>query len=267
MSDQASAGIVGCGSIGTEVAKAVAHGETGATLSGLWDADSEAAGKLAGSLDPRPGVMEPRELAAVSTLVAECASVSAVAPLVDICIESGTDLMVMSVGGLTLEHFERFRESGSTLYIPSGAIAGLDALQAYAGNIETLTLTTRKPPAGLKGAKYLEDKDIDLDSLDGPRVIFEGPPSEAIKHFPKNVNVSTALALASSMGDNIAVKLVADPAASSNIHEISLVSPLGSIGITVQNRPSPSNPKTSALAYMSAIATLKKIFSSVKMGT
>ena len=43
--------------------------------------------------------------------------------------------------------------------------------------------------------------------------------------------------------------------------------PLGGVFMRVENKPSPDNPKTSALAYLSAIATLNKILSGVKIGT
>ncbi len=201
-------------------------------------------------------------------MLVECASVGAVAPLVDLCIEKGLDLMTMSIGGLTANHFERFRNSHSRLYVPSGAVCGLDGIQAYADyGIESLTLTTRKPPAGLRGVPYLEERGIDVDSLTEPLVVFEGSPAEAIKHFPKNVNVSTALGLASSLNGSLKVRLLADPGVNVNIHEIDMVSSLGRITIKVENHASASNPKTSALAYLSAIATLKKIFSKVKIGT
>jgi len=63
------------------------------------------------------------------------------------------------------------------------------------------------------------------------------------------------------------VRIVADPSVSNNIHEVALSGALGNIHITVENVPSPDNPRTSALAYYSAIATLRKILSHVKIGT
>lgn len=261
-------GLVGCGAIGTEIAKAIAGGEVGRPLAGIRDIDTEAAARLAAQLDPRPEIIEPAAMAASCEMIVECAAVGAVDPLVGLCIDNGVDLMVMSIGGLTAEHFDRFRRSGSELYVPSGAVCGLDGIQAYADyGIESLTLTTRKPPAGLSGVPYLEERGIDVSSLDEPLVVFEGSPAEAIKHFPKNINVSTALGLASSLNGALKVRLMADPGVNVNIHEVDMVSSLGKITIRVENRASASNPKTSALAYLSAIATLKKIFSKVKIGT
>ena len=213
--------------------------------------------------------MDMAGLVAASDLVAEAASASAVGPLIDFCASRGVDLLVMSVGGLKPDHFVKFKESSATLYIASGAVAGIDGILALAGagEIESLTLTTTKPPAGLRGAPYLVEKGISLDGLTGPLDVFEGPPEEAIKHFPKNINVSTTIALASAAPDKMSVRLVADPAATTNTHEINLVTPLGSLNVRVENKPSLTNPKTSALAYLSAISTLKKIISNIKIGT
>ncbi len=262
-------GVVGCGAIGSEIARAIDNGEIKASISGLCDIDKSGADKLSGSLKSHPAIMSMDELAGNSDIIAEAAGVGAVEPLVNICVAKGIDLLVMSVGGLKPELFERFEGSKSSLYIPSGAVAGIDGLLALAGagEIETLTLTTTKPPAGLKGASYLEEKGIDLDGLKEPIVVFEGSPVEAIKHFPKNINVSTTISLATAAGDKMKVCLVADPNTKTNTHEINMVSAFGALNMKVENKPSPTNPKTSALAYLSAISLLKKITSNVKIGT
>lgn len=264
-----SIGIVGCGAIGSEIARAIDRREINATLAGIFDTDAQAAETLASSLKSKPPVAPPDRLAASCDMMVEAAGVAAVAPLVELCTARNIDLLVMSVGGLKPEHFKLFETSGAVLHIPSGAVAGIDGILALAGagGIESLTLTTIKPPEGIKGAPYLDDKGISLDGLTGPVTVFEGRPAEAIKHFPKNINVSTTIALASAAHDTMTVRLVADPDIKVNTHEVKIVTPLGSMTMRVENKPSPTNPKTSALAYLSAIAALKKITSRVKIGT
>ena len=63
------------------------------------------------------------------------------------------------------------------------------------------------------------------------------------------------------------VKIVADPAAEVNIHEITAEGDFGRITTRVENVPSPRNPKTSYLAALSAVATLRSIAEPVKIGT
>ncbi|MFA6449810.1 MAG: aspartate dehydrogenase domain-containing protein [bacterium] len=262
-------GIVGCGAIGSEIARAIDKREIKAELICVCDKDGVAAEKLSSSIGKKPAIVSMEDLVAQCDMAVEAAGGGAVAPLIDLCAKAGIDLLVMSVGGLKPEHFEKFESGASSLYIPSGAVAGIDGILALAGagDIESLTLTTIKPPAGLRGTPYLDEKGVSLDGLTEPLTVFEGSPVEAIRCFPKNINVSTTIALASAAKDKMIVRIIADPHIAVNTHEVRLVSPLGSLTMRVENKPSPTNPKTSALAYLSAIAALKKITSKVKIGT
>jgi len=261
-------GIVGCGAIGSHVASAIDKGDIKAAIAGVCDMDAAAAEKLSKSLKSNPPALGAEQLIAASDIVIECAAGSAVAPLVESCAARGVTLVVMSVGGLKPEHFALFEDSGAVLHIPSGAVAGVDGILACAGGqVTSISLTTRKPPQGLKGSAALDEMGVSLEGLTEPLVVFEGPPSEAIKKFPKNINVSTTLALASGAGDSMIVRIVADPTIDTNIHEVRLESPYVNLFARLENRPSPDNPKTSALAYMSAVATLKKLTSKVRIGT
>jgi len=62
--------------------------------------------------------------------------------------------MAISIGGFIghEELFEMVEKSKSRLYLPSGALCGLDAVKAAKiSNITRAELITRKPPKGLKG--------------------------------------------------------------------------------------------------------------------
>jgi aspartate dehydrogenase len=262
-------GIVGCGAIGTEVALAMDRGGINARLAGIYDIDSAMCVKLNDALKNKTIVFDDADqLISACYIVLEAAAVNAVGPLVESCAAAGKDLVVMSVGGIEPRHFDLFEKSCGTLYIPSGAVSGIDGILGYnEEKIESLTLTSIKPPAGFAGTPYLKEKGISLDGITEPVTIFEGSPAEAIRRFPKNINVSTTLALACGAPEIMNVRIVADPNVTVNTHEIRLASPLGNITVRVENKPSPSNPKTSALAFLSAIATIRKITSKVKIGS
>lgn len=110
------------------------------------------------------------------------------------------------------------------------------------------------------------EKGIDLSALTGPTLIFQGSALDAVKAFPANVNVAATLFLAAGESD-VQVKVVADPEIQINRHEILVEGDFGRISTRVENIPSPSNPKTSYLAALSAIATLRSIVEPVKIGT
>jgi len=176
----------------------------------------------------------------------------------------------MSTGGLVgrEELLQEAEKNNVKLYIPSGAICGVDGLKsASIGNIDSVTLTTRKPPKGLAGAPYLKSKNLDLSDIREETIIFEGSAIDAIGGFPQNVNVSAVLSLAGIGAKKTRVRIVTSPAYTKNVHEIEIIGDFGKITTRTENVPSRTNPKTSALAVFSAIAALKGITSSVRIGT
>ena len=85
--------------------------------------------------------------------------------------------------------------------------------------------------------------------------------------FPANVNVAASLSLAGIGPEKTKVQIIADPNIKTNIHEIIAEGKFGLLKTRVENIPSPDNPKTSYLAALSAIATLKNITDSIQVGT
>jgi hypothetical protein len=91
--------------------------------------------------------------------------------------------------------------------------------------------------------------------------------AEAVKAFPQNINVAAVLSLAGIGPEKTVVEIWTSNAYLFNQHEVMIEGKSGTIQTITRNVPSPDNPKTSALAVYSAIATLGRIFSSVRIGT
>ena len=266
-SQHLSVGIVGCGTIGVELARFVDFHE-GLRVAALCDADKHIVEALAAEVrGPEAQVLELDDLIARSDLIVEAANADVARriighPKFD---QPGKKLLVMSSSGL-LESMDcvqllRYCE----LFVPSGAIAGLDAIKAVAGRIRSLRLTTTKPPRALEGAPYVIDEGIELAAVQSPTTIFAGGLTEVVRGFPKNVNVAATLFLASRFSD-IRVEVVADPAAATNIHEIVCEGEFGTITAKTANRPS-ANPKTSYLAVLSAQRLLTAMVERAHVGT
>ena len=78
--------------------------------------------------------------------------------------------------------------------MPSGAIAGLDAIKSVKDELDSVTLTTTKHPNSLKGAKFFETSDIDLDKIEKlQQLSLKVRLSDAVKLFPANINVAALL--------------------------------------------------------------------------
>jgi aspartate dehydrogenase len=206
-------------------------------------------------------------------LVIEAASQGAVLMFGKQVLVRGASLMVMSVGALIDDELygsltRTARENNVKLYIPSGAIGGLDVVSAASiGEIKELSLKTSKPPKGLTNISFITAAGIDVEKIERPTVVFDGSAEEAIQKFPLNINVASILALAGPGKERTRVRIIVDPDIERNIHEISMRGEFGAMKCTIQNKPHPENPKTSYLAALSAIAMVKKITGVVNIGT
>ncbi len=264
-------GVIGCGTIGSEICKAVDAGEVEVELIGVSDIDRSKSQGLVQRLHRAVPVLSQAELIQAADLVVEAVS-KAVAPgIIREALGGSKDVMVMSVGGL-LECREEAvalaKQSGRRIYVPTGAIAGLDAVKgAMAAHLSRVILTTRKPPKGLEGAPYVVERGLDLAGLTEPTVVFAGPARTAVTGFPANVNVAAALSLAGLGPERTEVRILAEPGSERNIHEIEAEGDFGRLFVRMENVPSPQNPKTSYLAALSAIALLRRITAPLVVGT
>jgi aspartate dehydrogenase len=80
------------------------------------------------------------------------------------------------------------------------------------------------------------------------------------------VNVAIALSLAGVGSDKTRVRIIADPFVNVNVHEVRARGDFGELNFRTENHPAPDNPRTSLLAALSALATLRKITSPIKIG-
>ena len=205
-------------------------------------------------------------------LVVEAASQKAVAEYGGTVLRKGSNLMVMSVGAFSdLDLFEKLGDEAERknlrILIPSGAIAGLDGLKAAKiAGVNEVELITTKNPKSFGDSDYLRKKGIRISELKEKTKLFEGKASEAIKFFPKNINVAATLSLVGLGFEKTRVTIYADPNVRQNIHEIVIRGKFGELHTKILNVPSPDNPKTSYLAALSALSVIEELCNSVRIG-
>ena len=158
---------------------------------------------------------------------------------------------------------------GGRIIVPTGALAGLDAVRAAAegGNVRKVVMQTRKPPRSLQRAPFVLEQGLDLSSLDAARLLYAGSVADAAQKFPANVNVAVALALAGVGPDATQYELWADPAVERNTHLFSVTSDESNFEVRVAGMPCETNPATGALTPLSAIATLRGLVATLRVGT
>lgn len=274
MSAKLKIGIVGCGAIGSSLAKAIVDDfSSDARLCALYDLEHNKARNLSQKVvkGQRLAVDNLRELIVRSELIIEAASAKVSWDIAREVLSVGKDVLIMSVGGVATRLKQLTilsRANNARVYIPSGAICGIDALKAAnIGKVKRVVLTTTKNPLSFKGVKYIERKRINLDRIKKEKILFCGKACAAVKYFPQNINVAAVLSLAGIGADKTEVKIIASPKVTKNIHEIRIESVAGNISTRTENILHPDNPKTSYLAVLSAISTLKQILEPVRIGT
>lgn len=173
-------------------------------------------------------------------------------------LRAGIDLMVISTGALA-DDAVRSRltaaaeMTGRHLFLPSGAIAGIDGLTAHRiGGLKSVRYTSTKPPLAWKGTPA--DGAFDLDAIKQATVIFTGTAAEAARQYPKNANLAATVALAGLGMEKTEIQLVADPAvAPNNVGRIDAEGAYGSLTVECRGIPAPENPKTSATTALSLV--------------
>jgi len=265
-------GIVGCGAIGSRVAKSI-RSELKETcyVAALFDIDKIKAQETAKRLSLK-GVVKSslKDLVRSCDFVVEAVSAKSILDIVKTALSSKKSILVLSVGKIlgTPDLLKLAKKNNCVILFPSGAISAIDAIKAASlERITHITLTTRKPPSSLAQTDYLTKKGIRLNRIKGETVIFDGGVKDAVKYFPKNINVAATLALASGALRKIRIRIVTSPKFKSNSHEIEVIGASGRITSKTENVPCKDNPKTSYLAVLSAIQTLKQHFNVIKIGT
>jgi aspartate dehydrogenase len=250
-------GIIGCGAIGTDVATA-ADSMKDIEKIYLFDINTTAAEKLCRTL--KKATIQPVEkfLSDVD-IVFEAASQQAVVQFAEPVLKAGKDLIIMSIGSLFDDALRKrlkdtARKQHRKIYLPSGAVCGIDGvLAASIEKLDSVTLVTTKPPASL--GTTVEER----------TVIFKGTAREAVKQFPRNINVAACLSLAGVGFDETKVEIVADPVETRISHKILAHGRFGRLRAEVENMPNPNNPQSSYMASLSAIATLRRILEPIQI--
>ena len=210
---------------------------------------------------------------------AQAAGVAAAREHAEKILASGSSLILLSCGALADEGFvERLKNAaqrgGSVLHIPSGAIGGYDLLRTLAfrqGQLRTrgreVDLKVRvdnfKNPHSLAGAPGLAGFSPSI-LKEKREQVFAGSAREAIKGFPKNVNVAVGAAVASAGIDETRVTITSDPELVENVHRITAKGFGVRAVMEFGSMPDPENPRSSTMTAWSVLALLQDLASPVR---
>lgn len=131
-------------------------------------------------------------------------------------ISSDADLMVSSMTSLASNEFSKrveneAKEKEKKVFLPHGAVLGLDGLRDGRAMLENVSITTTKHPRNLG---------MPESKLDKPGLVFKGSTRDACEKFPRNVNVHAAVALAGIGFELTQSIVIADPNTNKMHHHI-----------------------------------------------
>ena len=262
-------GIAGLGAVGLEVAKRLIAGVPGLKLAAVAVRDADKARRALPQAGESIPVRKATELAEHCDVIVECLPPALFREVAISAIDKGRIFMPLSVAQL-LENgdlVERARKHHARILVPTGALIGLDAVRAAAeGTIHSVKMVTRKPPAGLEGAPYLQKQGISVSGLKAPLKVFDGTAREGARGFPTNVNVAAALSLAGIGPERTQLEIWADPGVTRNTHTITVDADTARFTMTIENIPS-DNPRTGKSVAPSTVAALRALVSELKVGT
>jgi aspartate dehydrogenase len=262
-------GVVGLGAIGRRVCQALDTGLPGLRLAGAHSRTRDKGEAFLKSLGAPVPFLALDDLVRVCDVVVEASTQAHLQEIAPRVLGAGRDLVVLSCGALLgrADWVALAEANGCRILVPSGAIGGLDAVKGGAvGPITSVTMESRKAPAGWAGAPWVVQQKIDLDAIREETLIFEGPATAACPAFPANVNVLAALSLAGIGPESTTTRIYAVPGLARNTHRISVEGEFGSLTVEVRNVPS-ENPRTGRLSYLSTIALLRDLGATLRVGT
>ncbi|WP_366656048.1 aspartate dehydrogenase [Fodinicurvata sp. EGI_FJ10296] len=263
-------GLAGLGAVGIPVAEHLDRGIDGLVLSAVAVRDREKARRHVEGFATVPEIVDIDALAEHADVVVEGLPASLFRSVAEPILKKGGIFVPASVGAL-LTNFDLVdlaRAHGGRIIVPTGALLGLDAVRAAAqGTINSITMTTRKPPGGLAGAPYLLEHGPSMDSITEPTMVFEGTAREAAAGFPANLNVAVALSLAGIGPDKTRLQIWADPTVTRNTHIIDVDSDSARFHLKIENIPSDINPRTGRITGLSVVAALRSLVDPLRVGT
>jgi len=184
-------------------------------------------------------------------LVVEAANAQVVTEL-GLQILKKSDFLIFSLTALADEDFRQkmetaARNSEKKIYVPHGAILGLDGIHDGRKVIEEVRVTTTKNP-----------KNLGLEvGTTQPVVVYEGSTREACEQFPRNVNVHASIALAGLGFDKTHSKIIADPGTNKMTQVVEVVGK--GLRWKIETESTPVGAVTGAYTPESAYQTVRRI--------
>ena len=168
-----------------------------------------------------------------------------------------TDYMPLSLTAFADARLERAlldtaEVHGTRLYVPHGAVVGLEAVAEGRDQWSEVTMVMRKSPSSID---FSEHPTLTAEGIASDTVIYDGPTRGICGLFPRNVNSHAALALGGIGFDRTRSVLIAVP--DSHTSDIEIVARGEAADLTIR-RVSPMKGVSGMFTLISALASVKR---------
>ena len=140
------------------------------------------------------------------------------------------------------------------LFVPHGAVPGLETVWEGRDGWEEVSMEMRKSPGHLDWSSHPATAD-DIDDIKEETVLYDGPTAGICDLFPRNVNSHAALALGGIGFDRTRSTLIAVPGLTESVIQITARGPVGEIFI---KRSTPMTGVSGALTPLSALGSIRR---------
>jgi aspartate dehydrogenase len=241
-------GVVGLGEIGQQVAAGIQAGRGG---------NAEVVAVLTRHVQQTPGrAASVTSLEALleyaPSVVVEAASPTLLAAIVLPVVESGATLIGASAAGLfdsglRAQVVEACARRGGRVYLPSGAVGGLDTLAAAAcGELDDVTLRISETRATASHAA----------------LVFSGDAVEGIQLVPGRLNVAAATRLVAQRAVHLELQEL--PADAERTIELTASGSFGELQVTL--RPRPTRERLSHIVALSLLSAVRRLQQAIVIG-
>lgn len=248
-------GLIGYGMIGSYLLKRIER-DSELEIAFVYDFDTEKTAVLRDSIV----VKDPKNIGEKAVdLVVEAADFRAVRSFAHAVLKRN-NMLILSVSALADTKFadelnKICETNGTKMYIPHGALLGMDGLQDARDSLDEVSIVTRKHPRNIDFS--FTDKFKREDIIE-ETVLYDGPTRGACKLFPRNVNSHAVVAISGIGFDKTKSKLIADPKSSMAKHHVIAKSKNTVLEI---KRSSTIKGVTGEYTLISVYGTMKRILS------
>lgn len=245
-------GIVGYGYIGAYVYEQfTSRPELGLEIEFVYNRTREKLAKLpAEKVLSRLEEFESREVDLVVELAHPCITQEYGAAFLEKVDYMPLSLTALADARLERQLLEIARQRGTCLYIPHGAVVGMDALEEGRQTWEEVKMVMKKPP---RTFDFSAAPQFRADQIHAEMVLYDGPTRGICPLFPRNVNSHAAVAIAGLGFDRTRSVLIADPELEVSVIEIEMRGQ----GVEVKVRR--SNPMKGVSGVFTLVSTLASI--------